>query len=179
MPIVCKGDHPFSASPLTPSIPDGGRLAFVTTNTFSTGGVSAADTFCQNDATSGTPAVHLASTRFRALLQTDTDPSPATRFNLDGGNWYRLDGLPLFKSADELAQMKAFRVPLSLKSNGQQFDGGSVPVWIGVSGQDCTNWSGNMSLTARIGRAEMMGPNSLFVGAQGCSVPAHLYCFEN
>jgi len=79
-------------SPLEPA-PAPGPRAFITIQAFVPGGgLAAADALCANEASlAGLPGT------FRALLGTSTAPA-ASRFDLAGPTWMRVDGVPLASS---------------------------------------------------------------------------------
>jgi hypothetical protein len=86
-PVVCFGTD-FS-TPVTVT-PAAGRHVFSSRSNFTpTGGLAAADTLCQSEATTaGLPN----ATRFLAALATST-ASASSRFNMNGATWVRSDGV--------------------------------------------------------------------------------------
>jgi hypothetical protein len=131
---------------------------------------------------------------FRALLApSQVGGSPASKFRLDAGTWYRMDNVPILSSAAELDSRfdggPAWLAPLSLALDGGRAPFGSTPnfpVWFGAADrgspalENCTSWSeGLPTRTGRIGYADQIGLGSLNAGTQPCDRPAALYCLEN
>src|SRR5262249_24823251 len=82
--------------PLVLASPTTKRLAFVSSATFAAaGGAAAADAHCQNEAQTAS-----LSGSYRALLATTTaSATDASRFDLTGAPWVRLDGTPWVATA--------------------------------------------------------------------------------
>jgi hypothetical protein len=161
--------------------PPAGRLAFLSTGTFATsGGIPAADSLCQDEATSaGLPN----PSSFVALLST-TSASAAARVDLSGAPWVRPDGIPLTASAADLV-----RPPLQAAPS-QHADGSYATVEVfpqtggslataGTDASSCSNWTSNASLaTSTVG--ESSDPFNWFLGSTAvpCSSPAPVFCFQ-
>ncbi len=143
--LYCFGkDH---EAPI-PSLLVQGRKAFVSKQRFDpSGGLAAADTLCQDDAT----AAVLPGT-YKALLAT-TAASAISRFSTTGPTWVRIDGIALWASAADAAANEKLLAPLLLPADGLN----PLPgwVWIGASTLDqpgttktCGDWASNASASA-------------------------------
>jgi cysteine-rich repeat protein len=161
-----------------------GRLAFVTNATFApTGGLSTADSLCQSEAVAaGWPGV------FLAMLATST-ASPASRFNLSGAPWVRLDGVQLVaNAADMFAPNGRMLAALDLTSAGtfvlnqSGWSGTTSPQAAGTIATTCRDWTSSAATDNGIaGRVQY----SYFVGMQTYDNPlacnnvyGHLYCLQ-
>jgi hypothetical protein len=159
-----------------------GRLAFVSSGTFSvSGGVAAADALCQQEAVTykgnGLPVG-----TYLALLST-TSRFAADRFSDLDKPWVRVDGLPWaldlahLKQGDALTQL--------LDPTGASV--GTTYVWTGsdrpgvAAPADCAAWMSNQSGTMVItGRGEQSGPRQFHDASRPCSeTQEHLYCLQN
>lgn len=153
--------------------PPSGRLAFVSKPAPLTGGLAAADAQCQAEA-----AANGLSGSFRALLAS-SEGSAASRFDLDGPTWFRLDGAQLFETAADLATGRPL-APLLQQANGT---GAASMVRLGAptpgspSDGACQDWTGT--------DGESPGGGSRFIGArayggmaQPCADASAHYCFQ-
>jgi hypothetical protein len=188
LPIYCfENDAGMQAVP-APTIPAGGRRAFLSKTKWApSGGLATADTLCQNDATSA----GLTGTNFRALLSTSVAATDPSRFDVTGSPWYRLDGAQIVATAGDLAAADGSKLMTSvnLDAAGAYQSGG---VWTGSDTApaattgitNCTNWSsaaagvqGWMGYTSTVGlylTKALYWANNL----QDCTVPGPIYCFE-
>lgn len=121
-----------------------GRVAFVSSSSFSSGGgLAAADALCQGDAT----AAGLAGT-FKALLAID-GASAASRFAA-GTPWVRRDGVVVAESQAALAT-GLLAAPVDLQADGTTYLG-NYGLWLGAAGfgtaGTTTTTCGDWSLTA-------------------------------
>jgi hypothetical protein len=117
-----------------------GRLAFETTATWypngsSGGGLSGADAYCAMQAT----AAGLPGT-FLAMLATST-ATAASRFDLAGPPWRRVDGVRLTQNAADLFSGPAYLDTFLARTAGNQPALASLYVWRGGAGGTCGNWS--------------------------------------
>jgi hypothetical protein len=155
------------------------RRAFLSDATwFPGGGIASADTLCQNEANANS----IAGT-FRALLGLNGG-APASRFDLGGAPWVRLDGTALVTSADQLA---APYLLTALNQTPSHYENGTVFAWLGAVGistvgeasTTCSDWtSNNMSMTGRITNIAPLG-STAFVGVStACTGGARLFCLE-
>jgi hypothetical protein len=172
--LQCFGRHWKAIAPPM-RVPADARFAFVSVGAFAPdGGIGAADSLCQAEAAD---AGLRAASRFVAFLLQDSSP-PAARLQLDGGNWYRIDGLPLLLGPGEMMSFPPpFRVPLGKTAWNTVPANPDPHVWIGMSAYDCSGWTG--------GGQGATGAFNL-AGAAGAQhevlfcVDAHpVYCFEN
>jgi hypothetical protein len=156
-----------------------GRTAFFSTGEFQPGGgIAAADTFCQADA----DANGLSGT-YRALLSTTTADA-ASRFDLDGPTWVRVDGVPWLERASDLA---AGSVLATLNVDATGAARYFAPVWSGSSDPNarslgaidsCSDWTSTAGM-GRGGRAEFSNFYFFRQWSMACSaVQPHLYCLE-
>jgi hypothetical protein len=159
--------------------PVSGRLAFVSSDPFITGGgISAADTQCQNEAIGAG-----VSGTFKAFIATDVE-SGTDRFNVPGLAWVRPDGVPLTLDPTDIRDGFELEAPLY-----QKIDGGFVGdrmVWNGAGfpnglspGSTCGNW-GSTAGTAWAGQVSRTSASWYgSTNAHACSdTDTYLYCFE-
>ena len=172
--LYCFGtDH--TASVLPPG--STGRLAFVSSALFPPdAGLAAADTLCQNEATTAA----LPGT-YKALLATEGFHA-ASRFNLVGTTWVRLDGVKVVDQASDLAGSQ-FLAPLNLQADGATYLGGGHPVWKGAAdfntsgvGTSCSSWTSAVG-DGVVNRAAKSVPFQ-HVDPFTCSNAAWVYCFQ-
>lgn len=167
-----------------------GRVAFVSATQFTPGGgLAAADAVCQRDACdagltgSGDCDSDLGDARmFKAFLATDS-ATAASRFDADGPDYYRLDGVH-FLEARTLATTSDAALPIHTALQ-EAIDGGlgEKDVWTGINNAanapTCMSWT-----TAMNGQNGQRGGNiyvsqwAFNAATRGCQYPAHLYCFE-
>jgi hypothetical protein len=151
-----------------------GRRAFVSSGAIgSDGGLAAADALCQSEAN----AAGLQGS-FLALLATTTE-SPASRFDVTGAPWVRVDGVPLFPVIDPMGAL--LQTPLALRANGTT---STSFTWLGSS--SATQVGGNMTCedwTATTGHS-MLG-TALHINWAGwshadeeCTETRPVLCFE-
>jgi hypothetical protein len=159
--------------------PTPGRLAFVSTTTWmSGGGLASADAFCQADATNAG-----RTGTFKALLATST-ASAASRFDTSGAPWVRADGIPLAKPGvspfDELVAPINVHLDGSYLPQAWAATGATSPTTMGATSRNCNDWTSSSTGVYVVGSVEdtftwftEFGPQTL-----SCGNPAPLYCFE-
>ncbi len=136
--------------PITPPA-NSGRIAFVSDNNLDGDfGLAGADMECNNNA-----ALASLPGNYRALLATDS-ASAASRFDLSGQPWVRLDGVAIVEQASDLGDPEQLIAPINLQADGTTYLG-NRGVWTGApsffqvsSGNTCTNWNstlGNANIT--------------------------------
>jgi hypothetical protein len=131
-----------------------GRIAFVTTGTFTPGGgLAAADQMCANEASAaGLPGTYLAWLGSSA-------GGPETRFG-PGEPWRRVDGVRLAETADALlstddtSYLDTF---LNRTATGAFWIGDKT--WTGVGGVHCSDWTATST-----GDGTMANPGSTSLG---------------
>jgi hypothetical protein len=174
-PLYCFGvDRRVRVEPL----PAAGRLAFLSSRGFTPGaGIGAADAVCQASADAvGLPGSYLAK------LATSS-AGPATRFDLSGPPWVRLDGVPLAPTAEQY-----FSAPFTSSSPTVTEAGTYLPyafAWYGLSADGtfsaattCRDWSSSAPATGstfRIGTTK--NPGSVAVG-ESCDLTFSLICLQ-
>lgn len=153
--------------------PPQGRLAFVSKDAVLTGGIAAADAQCQAEADAGG-----LSGGFRALLAS-TGGSAASRFDLDGPTWFRLDGAQLFETAADLATGRPL-APLMQQATGL-FAASLVRLGAPTPGSPATDACDDWTSTS----GETPGGASRFIGAlayggksRACGDALAHYCFQ-
>jgi hypothetical protein len=172
LPIYClQADYAASVQP--PPIPDGGRLAFMSTGRI--GPSSPPDQLCASEADGGFLA-----------LRSDDMVAASTRFDLDGGTWYRPDGVQLFATASALATPGPFalQAPISQTSylvyqtaQRDVWTGSPWPAEPGDAGTTCGAW-GTSGFNAIVGNAVESTQAWFDRGQLSCSSSAHVYCFQ-
>lgn len=164
-------------TPLAPPDATGLRRAFASSPWVPSGGLGGADARCQADAT----AAGVAGT-FRALLATST-ATAASRFDLGGPTWARVDGAVI--AASPTAVMAgSLDTPLDLDASGayssnypfhDMWTGAPSPTVAGTN--TCGDWTGINS--GEEGQDFALG--ALFFsdgGAASCNQTRRLYCLE-
>jgi hypothetical protein len=182
--IACFGTdftNPVSVSPAS------GRHAFIPSVTWvPSGGIAGADALCQSTAqTAGlaNPA------NFKAALATTTT-SIASRFNLSGANWVRVDGVPLAASTTDFMAGNLIAPPYT-DEHGQPSKYGA---YLGAAngtgavaastGDTCNDWSTNATASNALvlypgfGRPGESNPFDSFSYAS-CGVAVSVFCLEN
>ncbi len=170
-----------------------GRIAFIThpiigSGWAPSGGLAAADAYCQSDATSaGLPGTYLA------LLSTST-ASAASRFDLSGAPWVRPDGVQVFAHASDLTAFVPI-APIVVASDRVSYFG-NYNVWngsgsisaAGSTSTDCLDWTAHAAIDG--GTPSALAINSGFVTLEsgavawgiatvGCDFSeALLYCLQ-
>ncbi|HEY4015088.1 MAG TPA: choice-of-anchor D domain-containing protein [Polyangiaceae bacterium] len=190
--VMCFGTDfaaPVSVAPVV------GRRAFVTRGAFSaSSGIAAADALCQVEA-QGAALGNAAN--FLAAIAT-TSASPASRFNLNGATWVRLDGVQLATSPTAFMAGSLLAPPLT-DATGVAFvlNGTDTRAWLGTSGgmtspamnltEDCNDWTTASSTATAFELVPAWGgPNVVdaftsFVsnGGEMCSFGFSALCLEN
>jgi len=176
-------DRATSVTP--PTAPPNARYAFISSQVFSLdSGVSAADAICQADA-NGSSEVPAGT--YKALLGTSgTPPLDASRFDLSGGPWVNLDGIPLSVTAADFADPGV----QPLASINTAASGAVVPavgsndypvtsrVLDGTGSETCGDWG---TTSGTMGRSRPGSTTSdWYEGAQvGCvATPARVFCLQ-
>jgi hypothetical protein len=158
-----------------------GRIAFLSKTLFVPSGMPAADALCQKDAIdNGLPG------SYRALLATQTS-SAASRFDLTGFPWVRIDGVPWVLKASDLADGNLLTA-LNVNAAGDYQTG--IRAWTGaadvatpaaVPSQNCDDWR-SQSQTGRLGAEEMSDSHFFFWDVisenKSCTVGRALYCLQ-
>jgi hypothetical protein len=171
LPLYCFGTRYNMRLAFQPST---GRRAFVAPWQAG-GGLADADARCQSDA----GAAGLTGT-YRAWLATST-ASPSSRFDPNGPNWVRVDGLPVALSPqDLLAGNLATTISLSATGepvSGMAYFGTMDPTVPGTLASTCDDWISTMPTNVRGDTYDIFrmfnGGGSTF-----CSVQSQLYCLE-
>ncbi|HET7539627.1 MAG TPA: hypothetical protein VFK05_07140, partial [Polyangiaceae bacterium] len=183
-PVYCFENDTGMAAVLAPVVPSTGRHAFVSKSAWLPGGgVSSADTLCQNEATAA--GLANAST-YRALLTTTVAATDASRISLTGQPWFRLDGAQLVASASDLAAATADTLLTSLNvdstgaylSNQNAWTGNAVAPSSTTQILNCSNWTSSAAGSAWWGAATASAPTWWAGNMQACNEVANLYCFE-
>jgi hypothetical protein len=138
--VYCFGTDFSTAVAVNPAA---GRHAFSTSGTFNpSSGIANADSLCQNEASTAGLA---NSGNFKALLATTTS-SAASRFNLNGAQWVRPDGVVVATTPSNLMN-SIFMAPIAVHADKSLAD---VTVWVGSSAgllspsgsnESCSDWS--------------------------------------
>jgi hypothetical protein len=162
------------------------RIAFVTSQTWSgdLGGIAGAQTLC-NDAAA---AAGLTGT-FDAWLSTPGS-SPLSRFVRATGPYVGVTGTPIaFSFADLVDGSHALFRAIQLDEYGQSQPGSDL-VFTGTNPDgsyhpsllldDCSDWTNGSTGagSAIAGRAGDVGPSWTNSVTANCTIPRHLYCFE-
>jgi hypothetical protein len=158
--------------------PEPGRLAFLSLGEFEPiTGLAAADTLCQDEANAAA-----FEGQFSALLSF-ADASAASRFDLDGENWVRLDGVPILESAGDLAVASQLLAPISFHADDTPVF--NVLTWTGgaspgseANAETCSDWStgAGTGLAAVAGRS---GADWYGDGSRSCDdASLRVYCLE-
>jgi hypothetical protein len=160
--------------PLLPVVPDGGRLAFVSSAVALDGGLGQADSQCQSDANdAGLPGTYLA------LLPT-LAASAASRFVADAGAWYRVDGIALSPTASDLLNHRLVAA-FDLTANGTRYDytvltGEQSPSNVGFGSDTCGDWTFDGGSTYAGDTYSTSGWFGSFT--MNCAVQMPLYCLQ-
>ena len=174
-------DYAAAVEPLTGE----GRLAFLTDATWTPGGgLAGADALCQREACeagltgSGDCDESLGDERtFLALLDAD-ELDAGSRFDAEGPDYYRVDGLR-FVAAARLAlpfRQLAPRTGLTVLADGTRLTG-SLSAWSGVSNEHCESWT-STSGSARAGSPDQIADYNVDNTRPACNTAARLYCLE-
>ena len=162
-----------------PTVPEGGKLAFVTQGTIAPGnGIEAFDALCQTEA----DAAGLVGRRFVALATPGPEDIVLSRFDLTDGPWYRGDGVKVADSVIDISRDQLL-APVVVNANGVTY--GIRVTWAGSFETEalphlraCNGWQlADVGLLARGGK----GGSTIrfFKGSiMNCSLTASLLCFE-
>jgi hypothetical protein len=180
-PLRCFGSHWKNGAPPVPAAPAGARRAFVSSTMFHPGpGIAVADQLCRNEAAdAGLPGV------FMAFLSTNGMQASA-RLNLDAGNWYRVDDVPLLFQAADVASVAtaSFRVALAKTARNMVPATATPEVWVGDDANlNCADWtsaaSSQQGFLGRFTSAANPALRDPMAAASNCNQGEHVYCFEN
>ena len=163
--------------PVTPSVPAGARLAFLTTSV-STSVSPNMDQLCNEEAgVAGLPGT------FQAFIAT-ASTSAATRVGATPGTeWYRPDGVRVFRAGDPefLAPLDvlADRSHLGLMDNGQVFVGATGPSSLGTA--NCNDWNSTAATSmTSLGDARRSSVGAYFGATLAtCNTSQRVYCFQS
>lgn len=189
-PIYCFQNDPEMVAVVPPSIPASARRAFLSTTYWTPGGgVVAADSVCQSDAT----AAQLPNpANYRALLTTTIAAADPSRISLTGPPWFRLDGAQVVASAADLAPPTGSKLLTTMNVTSRREYSTYFAAWSGNGTspgstsltENCNNWqSADSSLMGWWGSITSTGSynmQSLFwaAGKRACDLGAPVYCFE-
>jgi hypothetical protein len=159
------------------------RKAFVSANAVRPDmGRAAFDTQCATEA----GANSLVGT-FLAFVSTNTQAA-ASRFNLTGLTYGRVDGLPIVAQASDLATATMLEVPINLFANGTLISGPNQIVYSGAdtpsetstNGTSCNNWSISVfDNFVQVGNPGVSGPEWWNNRTDWrCNTWVKLYCLE-
>lgn len=175
-PIFCfSTDY---TNPLVTTPPAVQRLAFVSSQAFTMGGgIASADAYCQNEAAAaGFPGT------FLALVAMST-ASAASRYDLTGPPWYRVDGIPIVRVASDLASSSLI-APLDLDSTGT-LQGGVSLVSTGshslasVADENCSDWMASTGSDYQTtGGPFYADKRYIGAGRAQCTGYTRLYCLQ-
>jgi hypothetical protein len=170
--LYCFGTSYDAALDITPAT---GRRMFVTEQAFVPGGgLAAADALCANEA-----SLAGVSGTFLAMLPSST-ASAASRFDLGGANWVRLDGIAVAESPLAFMAGELSASP-NVTSRRTYTDSvvitGGIPAMLANNGETCVAWTNAASGAASAGHA-----NESWVGAftsvSASCVGGPIYCLE-
>ena len=152
------------------------RHAFVTDGMWTPGlGIADADAFCQTAANANS----IAGT-FRALLATNGSTA-ASRFDLGGPPWVRLDGTAFVSPADQLAAY----LLTSLHQTPTMYVNGGAFAWFGAlssttagdATSSCNDWNANQpNVVGRSTSVATLGPAAYFGTSLSCDTAGRLLC---
>jgi hypothetical protein len=158
-----------------------GRIAFLSNGTFTPGGgLAAADTLCQQEASADALP---NPTTYLAFLGTAT-ASASSRFNLSGAIWQRPDGAAIVTSASAIvnnlqAAMTQHGDGTYVVNQGSQYAwaGSATASNPGTTASTCSTWSSTSSTSGQTGSAGST-VNWLSSVADPCTSALPIYCFE-
>jgi hypothetical protein len=175
-PLYCFGIS--AHAPARPTAP-GARRAFLSQPFIpASTGIVAADNQCNSEAIAAG-----VGNNYRALLATDAG-SAASRFNLAGPPWARLDGALLAPTAAAMMNFANLDTSLNLRADGVYSQGQGV--WIGSTdlnspgNLNCRNWTmADATQMGAIGIEIYVFANRYANASVACSdMFKHLYCLE-
>lgn len=161
-----------------------GRRAFVSSGSFdAASGLAGADELCASEATTND-----LPGSFRALLSTST-ASAASRFDLTGAPWVRMDGVAWTERAADLADGRVF-VPLELGADGFLVDESIPTVHTGAERPglaatlaSCVDYTTSSASEFGV-RGDPFRSSRAFLSPFGmrpfraCDLPGRVYCLE-
>jgi hypothetical protein len=162
-----------------------GRVAFVTSSSWSPGGgLASADRRCQTDA-----AQAGLSGTFLALLSTSV-ASAASRFSLTGSPWVRPDGVAAFSQALDLGTFTTI-APIVVAADGvthlgnvSVFNGSTATTLAGTTATTCNDWTNpdaglSAATVSRTGLTHNADGSTVWGLTEAqCNVPSLLYCLQ-
>jgi hypothetical protein len=195
MTIYCFENDSGTAQVVAPVIPANGRRAFMSKTSWLPSGVTTPDTgadaLCQGDAgAAGLPR----AANYRALLATSVAATDATRFNLSGAPWYRVDGAQIVNVASDLAAPMGNKMLTTMNVDPTGAYAAYETVWTGsgvapgvtTNTNNCVNWTSAASTdTGWTGLADETAPvgfTAYFWSTTmttPCNTAQRLYCLEN
>lgn len=177
------------SGPALPKAASRGRVAFVTTQTYSGDlgasveaqgqtGLAAADAICQTQAQA---AALPRPTTYRAWL-SDTGVPAASRFANDGP-WYRLDGQRIASSLQQL-QSGSIETPINLDAAGAYVQ--NFGAWTGTTASGtpgtahCSGWTATTGATGTYGVVNTtLATWTQELTPLACTLPQRLYCLAD
>jgi hypothetical protein len=159
-------------SPPTFSIPDGGRVAFVSNARFDGAATQAAlDGECT-----------LEAGRAMVAMRSRADAGSIAYVRLDAGTWYRPDGLKLYAQASDLNGTTQPLVPLNMLADGGIVTDSTLRAWTGgypnLTSNGCQNWTTDAGIPqGTVGLVSDLTQTFNNVAAS-CAVQRPVYCFE-
>jgi hypothetical protein len=156
-----------------------GRLAFVSSGTFATSaGLHAADSLCAAEAR----AAGLSGS-FKALLAVD-GASAASRFDLRGSPWVRLDGVAIADDASAFANGK-LNAPIDVTAFGA-YAVNAGWAWTGaytpqqVSATTCSSWtSASADIWGIVAMVRDLSSGGMDAGTLPCNFgPYPVFCLQ-
>jgi hypothetical protein len=173
----------FGVGTSTPVVPDvtAGRYAFLSPPWAVTGGLSGADSHC-DDNKGSLPGTYLAA------LAT-TSASAADRFDDSGATWVRPDGIALAATAAELLGGGFLEAGINMAADGSYLTVPGTYVWTGSQiditnvppgvADTCDDWTLTTG-TGRRGESAYTGQDDLFSWAavQACTSTYRLLCMQ-
>jgi len=180
--LYCLGvDRAQAVAP--PPAPGTARRAFVTEAAYpSGGGVAAFDSACEAEADDAG-----LTGAFLALVAPAAGVAAASRFDLDGGPWARVDGVLLAFSAGGFGTASMLTdATLSVTARGHHHPDAGDAVWTGASSptsggvHTCAGWTSTSdagTVLGTIGSAHDL-QNGFSGPSQACHLPRGLYCLQ-
>jgi hypothetical protein len=176
MRLACFGIDRQVAVTIPPP-PAGSRRAFLSSPWMPASGLAAADARCAADAS----AAGLVGS-FRALLPVDGQTA-ASRFDLTGPTWVRMDGMPIVLDAAGLAGGSLFTslntTAAGAHVRGSVATGGVRPGVAGTLADTCADWSDAGAAHSR-GASNSGGPSAFndTTSPASCATALPVYCLQ-
>jgi hypothetical protein len=156
--------------------PAEGRLAFMSLAPLTmAGGIEEADAICAGEASTAG-----ISGTFKAYMATST-ASAASRFDLNGPTWVRIDGIAMADTALDFASGN-LHAPLNVSatltySTGRAWTGADDPFVVGSLGSTCQDWTDPLE-TSTAGRSNSTTSFFKSSSAIDCVDNNELYCLQ-